>query len=134
MSIFNHFNDLAEEGIPTNFCGFKNDSSVLVQSRTKNLVAGVFVNRFRFPGQHTLVHAGLSFNNNAICGQFFARADHDHVAGNKVTRVDLNFLPISEDPGFGWFQAKQFFNRVASTGFCFGLQVFSQPDQCDNGS
>ncbi len=132
LGVLDQLNNLGEHGIAANFGGFKDQPAVFVQGGAVKRGAGAFFHRQRLSGQHGLIHTGTALKHRAVHGDFFTRADHNHIPDDNIFGWDFRFHAGADDGSHLWLQIEQLANGFAGAAFGARFQELTQAHERDD--
>jgi hypothetical protein len=110
----NHVHDLPEQRVVTNSFGTHYETARAIDGAARHFVANVLLHRERFAGDHGLLHAGVTFDDNAINGNLVTWNHVQPVTDLHLVERDLMIAPRCDLSRRGWGEVQQRFDGAAS--------------------
>ena len=97
LRLHDHLHDAREHGLRADFLGTHHQRAVGVQRRADQLVTDALGHRYRFPGQHGLVHRAAALQHDTIDRHLFTRPHAQRITDMDVGQWHILFGAIGVD-------------------------------------
>ena len=113
LSLRDEPGDLGQRGLRTDLRRADDESAVRVDRRPRNRLAGLDLDRHRFPGEHRLVDRRVPLDHDSVGCDFLPRPDDEHIADLQLIHAYQHLRAVSEDACLLGSELEQRANRCA---------------------
>jgi hypothetical protein len=132
LRVLNHFDNLREHRVFSDFRRFKGEGAEAVDGRTDAAVARLFVHREAFAGQHRFVDRRAALENFAVDRHLFAGAHDNDVARDNLLHRNILLGAAADYPRGLRPKPHELLDGLGGSALCDGLKIFAQQDQRDD--